>query len=148
MSIMTCPECGAKNRVDESQSQTMNPTCGRCGTKLEAGSNGNGHPVEVTDQSLANLLASAGEKPVLVDCWAEWCPPCRALAPVLDQLAGETTGKYVIAKLNVDDNPETATKFRVGSIPTMLVFKNGKLVDEMVGMMPKPKIAERLARHA
>ena len=85
---------------------------------------------------------------MLLDCWAEWCGPCRTLAPILGQLAAESKGKYIVAKLNVDENPQTAAQFGIRSIPTMLIFKNGAMVDRLVGVQPKQAIAERLASAA
>src|SRR5688572_21148884 len=151
MAIVTCPNCGAKNRVDESRAARLRPVCGKCGQALSAGQDagaGPAHPIEVTDDSLPGELARAGAKPLLVDCWAPWCPPCRAIAPTMDQLAAEAAGRYVVAKLNVDDNPRTATQFRVEGIPALLIFKNGQLVDKLVGLQPKQAIAARLAAHA
>jgi len=82
-----------------------------------------------------------------VDAWAEWCGPCRTLAPILDQLAAESDGRYKIAKLNVDENPRTAAQFNIRSIPTLLIFKNGLLADQIIGVQPKQAIAARLQRH-
>jgi thioredoxin len=101
----------------------------------------------VTDASLPAELAGAGPKPVLVDCWAPWCGPCRAIAPVMDQLAAESAGRWVVAKLNVDENPRTATQYHIDAIPAMLLFKNGQLVDKIVGLQPKHAIAAKLAQH-
>ena len=99
----------------------------------------------VTDASFARDVIDASiSKPVLVDAWAEWCGPCRMIAPALDQLAAESGGRYKIAKLNVDDNPGIAAQFGIRSIPTLLIFKNGKLVDQIVGAQPKQAIAARL----
>lgn len=81
---------------------------------------------------------------MLVDCWAPWCGPCRAIAPVMDQLAAESQGQYRITKLNVDENPQIASHFQIASIPTMLIFKDGKLIDRLIGAQPKQAIAERL----
>jgi len=81
---------------------------------------------------------------VLVDAWAPWCGPCRLIAPVLDQLASESGGRYKIVKLNVDENPRTSAQFQIRSIPTMLIFKNGQVVDQIVGAVPKQTIAARL----
>ena len=150
MAIVTCPNCGTKNRVDENRAAQLRPVCGKCGQSLSADGGGDSpaHPIEVTDDSLSGELARAGTKPLLVDCWAPWCPPCRAIAPTMDQLAAESAGRYVVAKLNVDDNPRTATQFRVDGIPALLIFKNGRLVDKLVGLQPKQAIAARLAAHA
>ncbi|HEY8750175.1 MAG TPA: thioredoxin, partial [Tepidisphaeraceae bacterium] len=80
----------------------------------------------------------------LVDFWAVWCPPCRAIAPVLEQLSSESGGKYVIGKLNVDENQQSASKFHIEGIPTLLIFKSGKLVDRLVGAHPKQTISQHL----
>jgi thioredoxin len=106
------------------------------------------HPITLTDATLAAALVDAGSRPVLVDMWAPWCGPCRMIAPVMDQLAAESGGRYVVGKINIDDNPRTATQFQVDGIPTMLLFKNGKLVDKIVGLQPKQALAARLAAHA
>ena len=98
----------------------------------------------ITDQTFEREVLQAGGRPVLVDCWAPWCGPCRIIGPVMDQLAAESQGNYRIAKLNVDENPQTASRFQISSIPTMLIFKDGKLIDRIVGVQPKPAIAERL----
>jgi len=79
----------------------------------------------------------AGDKPVVVDFWAAWCGPCKMLAPVIDELANEYGDKAVFCKLNVDENPVTSMKFNVSSIPTVLIFKNGKLAETLVGFRPK-----------
>ncbi|HEY3103767.1 MAG TPA: thioredoxin [Pyrinomonadaceae bacterium] len=105
-------------------------------------------PQTVTDATFAHdVVEASSSRPVLVDAWAEWCGPCRMIAPILDQLAAESDGRYKIAKLNVDENPHTAAQFNIRSIPTLLIFKNGKLVDQIVGVQPKPAIAARLQSH-
>jgi thioredoxin len=146
MAIQTCSNCGTKNRVNETVALAHQPVCGKCGAPLLA-SNGasDSKPQIVTDASFGHeVVAASSSQPVLVDAWAEWCGPCRMIAPVLDQLAAESNGRYKIAKLNIDENPRTAAQFNIRSIPTMLIFKHGKLVDQIVGAQPKPAIAARL----
>ena len=146
MEIQTCPECGTKNRVNESVASTRQAVCGKCGATLSAGTDGK--PQVVTDATFAQeVVAASAAFPILVDAWAEWCGPCRMIAPVLDQLAAESNGRYRIAKLNVDENPLTSQQFGIRSIPTMLIFKNGKLVDQLVGALPKQVIAAKLQTH-
>jgi len=142
--VLTCPKCGAKNRVDEMRAQTMNPVCGRCHTKLVLPDGAANHPIELSDSNFDTFLSSAGASPVLVDCWAPWCGPCRMLTPIIEQLAAESNGRYVIAKLNTDENPRTAGRFQIDAIPAMLIFRNGKLVDRIVGLQPKEAIRQRL----
>ena len=143
MTVVTCSSCGAKNRVDEGAAARRQPVCGRCGAELKVSADA-GKPRTVTDATFAREVLEARGIPVLLDCWAEWCGPCRMIAPVLDELAAEAHGRYLIAKLNVDENPLTASEFNIRSIPTMLIFKNGALVDRLVGVQPKQAIAARL----
>jgi thioredoxin 1 len=152
MAIQTCPKCGAKNRVDERAATVSQPVCGKCGEKLpEVGATAgtsNTKPQVVTDQTFArDVISASSSAPVLVDAWAEWCGPCRMIAPALDQLAAESGGRYKIAKLNVDENPQTSAQFQIRSIPTLLIFKNGQVVDQIIGAVPKQAIAARLAAH-
>jgi thioredoxin 1 len=95
----------------------------------------------VSDKSFqADVLQS--KEPVLVDFWAEWCGPCRAVAPVLEEVAGELKGKLKIVKLNVDENPETAAKYGIQSIPTLMIFKNGEMASRQIGAAPKAKLVQ------
>ncbi len=102
-------------------------------------------PVEVTDATFSKLLRD--HPLVVVDCWAPWCAPCRMIAPVLEELARDYSGKIVIGKLNVDKNPNTATQYQIMSIPNLLVFKNGKLIDRIVGAMPKEILEPKIVQH-
>ncbi len=144
--VVACPNCGAKNRVDPTLAAHTRPKCGRCGTPLPAAASAAAHPVEVTDATFAAEVLGAGPTPVLVDCWAAWCGPCRMIAPTIDQLAAESAGRYRVAKLDVDANPRTAAAYHIDGIPALLLFKDGRLVDQMVGLQPKPAIIDRLAK--
>ena len=102
-------------------------------------------PFHVTDSNFEQTIST--NKTVLIDFWATWCGPCRALAPTIVELAKEYSGKILIGKLDVDENPATAEKFQVFSIPTMILFKEGKEVDRLVGLCPKNRITDAIAKH-
>ncbi|HSK63740.1 MAG TPA: thioredoxin TrxC [Pyrinomonadaceae bacterium] len=147
MKVVACGKCDTKNRVDETRLSNNEAKCGRCGEKLEVGGNGAaGKPVVVTDASFQQKVLQASGAPLLVDFWAPWCGPCRVVGPIMDQLAAESGGRYRIMKLNVDENPLTASQYQIASIPTMLIFKDGALIDRIVGAQPKQAIADRLNR--
>ena len=99
-------------------------------------------PIVLNDDNFSDAIK--GEIPVLVDFWAEWCGPCKMIGPLVEELAGDYEGKAVIAKLNVDENPETTARYGVRSIPTLLVFKNGQIVDKQIGAVPKSVLASKL----
>ena len=140
VALIRCPSCGATNRVPAAALRTgKRPVCGKCKTPLAAG------PITVTDANFATEV-EASPTPVLLDLWAAWCGPCRTIAPVVEELAGELAGRVKVGKLNVDENPSTAGRFGVRSIPTLLVFKGGREVDRIVGVVPKAEIARRLQR--
>ena len=117
----------------------LEPICGRCKATLSISA----HPTIVTD---ANFAAEVERSPlpVLLDMWAPWCGPCRMIAPIIEQLAGELAGRVKVGKLNTDENPMTGSRFNVRSIPTLLVLKDGKEVDRLVGALPKQEILRRL----
>lgn len=140
--LIRCPACGQMNRVDRQKvARGLFPVCGRCRAKLPLTS----EPQEVSDATFAAEVESS-PLPVLVDMWAPWCGPCRMIAPLINELASQMAGRVRFAKLNVDENPVTAARFRVDSIPTLLVLQRGREVDRMVGVQPKPEIVRRLER--
>ena len=103
-------------------------------------------PIEVTDGNFQHEVLES-EIPVLVDFWAVWCGPCKMIAPVVEELAGEYDGKLKVGKLDVDNNPETSMKFGVRSIPTLMIFKKGQVVEQIIGAMPKRNLVAKLTPH-
>ena len=101
-----------------------------------------GKTIVLTDATFEQTINS--DKPVLVDFWAEWCGPCKMIGPLVEELAGDYEGKAVVAKLNVDENPQMTAKFGVRNIPTLLVFKKGQVVDKQIGAVPKSVLAQKL----
>ncbi len=102
--------------------------------------------LEITDANFKETI-SIVDKPVLVDFWAEWCGPCRMVGPIVDELALELDGKAIIGKMNVDENQQVPAEFGIRSIPTLLIFKNGEMVDKIVGALPKHAIAQKIQAH-
>ncbi len=102
-------------------------------------------PVKVTDSDFDSFVSH--HSLILVDCWAPWCGPCRLVSPVIDGLAKEYTGKVAFGKLNTDENPQTSGRYGIMAIPTLLIFKNGKQVDQIVGAVPKARIEETLRKY-
>ena len=140
LEVMRCPACGTTNRVPRAKlRQGLRPVCGRCKAPLLA----DGRPITVTDATFANTVG-ASPVPVLLDLWAPWCGPCRMVGPIVDQIAGELAGRVRVGKLNVDENPATASRFAVRSIPTLLILRDGREVDRIVGAVPKQEIMRRL----
>ena len=139
--LLNCPVCGKMNRVDpERLERGSQAKCGQCKSALPIDA-----PLVLTDQNFAEVIRQSSI-PVLVDFWAEWCGPCHALAPTVKQLAVELAGKVQVAKLNVDENPATASRFHISGIPALLVFMDGQEIDRMVGVQPKQQILARLQR--
>ena len=102
--------------------------------------------IDITDQSFEKEVLKS-DVPVVVDFWAPWCAPCRMVAPVIEELARDYQGKIAFGKLNVDENPTIAMRYQIMSIPTLLIFKNGQLVDQKIGAMPRTVLEPELTRH-
>jgi len=144
ITLVRCPSCGATNRVPVANLRAgKRPVCGRCKTPLPL----EAAPVTVTDANFAREV-EASPVPVLLDMWAPWCGPCHMVGPVVEELAKEMAGRVRVAKLNVDENPATAARFHVQSIPTLLVLKNGREIERIVGAQPKAAIVQRLQKVA
>ncbi len=138
--IIRCSNCGAANRVlPEKVASGDLPVCGKCHAKLMAVA----APMKITDASFARDVEQAS-LPVFLDFWAGWCGPCLMIGPFVEELATELAGRVRVAKLNIDENPLTAQRFNVRSIPTMILFKNGREVDRITGAVPKEAMLHRL----
>lgn len=136
--IVRCQECGAKNRADIRREAK----CGRCKSPLAFSES----PITITDANFKEEVENS-QRTVLLDLWATWCPPCKMIAPIINQLARELAGKAVVGKLDVDENSATAGRFRVQSIPTLLILKKGKEVGRVVGVQSKEAILQSLEPH-
>jgi thioredoxin len=142
--MIRCPACGATNRVPrEKIEQGLEPICGRCKAALPLVEQAAGKPITVTDDTFAAEIERS-PIPVLLDMWAPWCGPCHMVAPVIEQLATEMAGRVRVAKLNIDENPITTRHFGVRSIPTLLVLKDGREINRIVGVQPKSEIIRLL----
>jgi thioredoxin 2 len=136
VSVLTCDACGRKNRIRPSPKGA--PHCGSCGAPLP-------WLVNATDATF-DVEAQASVA-VVVDLWAPWCGPCRFVSPILEQLAREYAGRLKVIKVNVDENPRLADRFDARSIPTLMVLRDGRVVDRIVGAMPKGPLTVRLTPH-
>jgi thioredoxin 2 len=132
---LVCPHCGAVNRVPAERLSDQ-PKCGKCGAAVLPP-----HPVELTATSFDKFV-TRNELPVLVDFWAPWCGPCRMIAPVVEEFGREQAGKIKVVSLNVDDNHNTASRFAIRSIPSMLFFKQGSLATQIVGACTKAQLTK------
>ncbi len=138
---IACPACGTGNRLP-AEKLGDRPHCGKCAAPLF-----DGHPMQLTD---ANFDAVAGgtDLPVVVDCWAEWCGPCKRFAPVFEEAAKALEPKFRLAKLDVDANPAVSARLGIRSIPTLLMFKGGQEVARISGAMPLGNFLEWVKQHA
>lgn len=140
--IVRCPGCGARNRIPAYRMKDK-ARCGRCGRPLPSGPTYEDRPVNVNDVNFQQeVIGFSGL--VLVEFWAPWCGHCASVAPVLDQLAREFTGRIKITKLNVDENPQTASRYGVRSVPSMLFIKQGRVVSSLAGALPKDDLKRQI----
>ena len=128
---VTCPFCGRLNRVDLARAADR-PKCGECARPILLD-----RPVALHDDDFDRVIADA-QVPVLVDFYADWCGPCKMVAPIMDELARARMGSVLVAKMDTDRNPRTAQRFQIASIPTVMVFKGGEPVARQVGALPRP----------
>jgi len=134
--ITACPSCGAKNRVPAAVKGK--PTCARCKKPIP-------WIADATDASVDGVLDT--KVLVLVDLWAPWCGPCRKVAPILEKLAQRYAGSLKVVKINVDDNPGSAQKYNASSIPTLVMVRNGQVIDRVIGAQPEPVLAAKIDQH-
>ncbi|MCK5100802.1 MAG: thioredoxin TrxC [Desulfobacteraceae bacterium] len=140
--IFACSKCGTKNKVPVSRINDS-PKCGKCGEILST--DVFGQTVDVSDATFDEEVLKS-TLPVLVDCWAPWCGPCKAVGPLLDELAVKYKGRLKIAKVNVDENQEVGSRYSISSIPTMFLVKNGQIIDTLIGALPKEELEVQIAR--
>ncbi len=136
ISVLSCPSCAKKNRIRPSDRGA--PHCGSCDATL---------PWVVSASDGTFDLEARSSVTVLVDLWAPWCGPCRVVSPMLEELAAEFAGRLKIVKVNVDENPLIAQRFQAMSIPTLVVIRDGRVVDRLVGAVPKTQLKVQLTSH-
>ncbi|MCG8568410.1 MAG: thioredoxin [Desulfobacterales bacterium] len=140
--IIPCLACGVKNRVPAPRLEE-GPRCGKCGEALSVDMSAT--PLDVDDAAFDGEVLKAA-LPVLVDCWAPWCGPCRAVSPLVELLARQYQGRLKVVKVNVDENPGTGSRYSVSSIPSLLFFKGGVLVESLVGARSKEEMEAVIER--
>jgi thioredoxin 2 len=139
--IEKCPKCGQKNRVQFSSLGSVT-RCGQCKTDLPPLAS----PIEINDEDTFESLTSASSLPVLVDFWADWCGPCKMMAPELSKVASNSGGKFVVAKVNTEGVPALAQRFKVSALPTLMLFKGGAEVGRAEGARPAVEIQKFVER--
>lgn len=128
--VVSCPSCGTKNRVPAAAAGT--PRCASCKSALPW--------LTEADDATFNRVVDSSRVPVLVDLWAPWCGPCRMVSPAVERMAAKYAGRLKVTKVNVDDSPQTASRFQAMSIPTLLMMKGGQVADRQVGAIPEPQL--------
>jgi len=138
--IITCPSCKTKNRIPAGK-QHLSPKCGKCSEQIDIRTQA--VPVELTDPEFQPFIAEA-QLPVMVDFYSPTCGPCKAIAPVITNISRDYLGKVIIAKLDTSSNPGTAMHYKIRGVPSLLFFKNGQVVDQIVGAPPEPQLRQKL----
>jgi len=142
--VVACSKCGTKNRIPADK-QHLGPKCGKCSNIIKLATTA--VPVELNDATFAGFISQAS-KPVMVDFFSPTCGPCRMLAPVIDSMAKKFYGRVIIAKLDTSRSQTTASQYRIRGVPTLLFFKNGRLIDQLTGALPEQQLAEVLEKFA
>ncbi|AGF78884.1 thioredoxin [Desulfocapsa sulfexigens DSM 10523] len=138
--IITCPSCGTKNRIPTSK-QHLSPKCGKCGKQIPVSPQA--IPVELGDADFQTFIAKSS-LPVMVDFYSPTCGPCKAIAPLITKLSKDYLGKVIIAKIDTSSNPGTAMHYKIRGVPSLLFFKNGRMVDQIVGAPPEAQLRQKL----
>lgn len=138
--IITCPSCATKNRIPTTK-QHLSPKCGKCGKQIPVTLQA--APVELGDPDFQKFIAESS-LPVMVDFYSPTCGPCKAIAPVIAKLAKDYLGRVIIAKLDTSTNPGTAMHYKIRGVPSLLFFRNGRLVDQVVGALPEAQLRQKL----
>lgn len=140
--ICSCAGCGTKNRIPEKK-QHLSPVCGKCGERLVLGSSA--VAVQLGDHDFQKFIGEA-TLPVMIDFFSPSCGPCQAIAPLINRLAGTYLGKVIVAKLDTSLHPGTAAHYQIRGVPSLLFFRDGSLVDQIVGAPPEQELVSRLDR--
>lgn len=140
--IVACASCGRKNRIIADKKH-LGPRCGHCGAPLVVSASA--YPVELADANFNSFIGS-GTLPVMVDFYSPACGPCRQLAPVVTRLAGVFAGRLLVAKIDTGRNPVTASRYQIRGVPTLLFFRNGRVVEQAVGALPEAELLNLIRR--
>lgn len=143
--LLRCPSCRARNRIPPDKAGAT-ARCGKCGTNFATDILNVGTPVKVTDANFHEEVLKS-PLPILLYCWAAWCGPCQMMGPFMTELASEAKGRVRIGKMNVDENPRTASQYFIRGIPTLFVFENGELRNTLNGAHPKHSVKQAIAHY-